>query len=446
MFCMHCGANCPEIATFCPKCGKSLHFSNRDNTISLSSSQASIAEAQVNGSRPVTWRLDFSSGAQWLRPLAIPLVILAWIGLAAVVLWAASHVARSLILVSIAAILAFALAPLVKLLQQRLPRLLSILLVYIFVFGGISIVIYFLMRAAVIQVSELKSTLGDLLKPAPGNPPSPLATALQSLGIDQVQLQNARQILIGHLGGMVNDAVPLLRDIFNFVLDIIVVAMLSIYFLLDGTRLAHRLRENMPLSQQKRGFFLLDTLEHVVGGYIRGQLVLSLLIGLLVGIGMAIFQVPHPILLGELAFLLAFVPVLGTFISAAACILLSFAAPNSWIINLTHQSWLLAVVVLLYFIGVHAVESHIVGPRVVGQAVGLHPIISIAALIAGAELFGILGALFVAPVVGIIQAIIVSLWREWRAAHPDQFPQKPMTVESKTESKASQSAIGEVAT
>src|SRR5579872_1709199 len=111
MFCMHCGANCPEIATFCPKCGKSLHFSNRDNTISLSSSQASIAEAQVNGSRPVTWRLDFSSGAQWLRPLAIPLVILAWIGLAAVVLWAASHVARSLILVSIAAILAFALAP-----------------------------------------------------------------------------------------------------------------------------------------------------------------------------------------------------------------------------------------------------------------------------------------------------------------------------------------------
>src|SRR5712692_429201 len=431
MYCMHCGTNCLDIATFCPKCGKRLHSDNSESTISLSSPSASIAEAQINASLPALWRLDISPGAKWLRRVAIPLTVLAWIGLTAVILWAASHIARSLILVSIAAILAFALAPLVKLLQKRLPRLLSILLVYIFVFGGISVIVYFLMRAAVIQISGLRSTLSGLLSPAPGSSPSPLAAALQSLGVGQTQLQEARQILISHLGGLANDAVPLLRDIFNFVLDVIVVAMLSIYFLLDGARLTRRLRENMPLAQQKRGFFLLDTLEHVVGGYIRGQLILSLLIGLLVGLGMAIFQVPHPILLGELAFLLAFVPVLGTFISAAACILLSFASTNSWVVNLTHQGWLLAVVVLVYFIGVHAIESHIVGPRVVGHAVGLHPIISISALIAGAELFGILGALFVAPVVGLIQAIIISLWREWRAAHPDQFPQKPIMVESK---------------
>src|SRR5260370_23716557 len=214
MYCIHCGKNCPEIATFCPKCGKSLQFSSGDNTISLSPSQASIAETQFNSARPVTWRLDFSSGASWLRPLAVPLVILAWIGLTAVILWAASHVARSLILVSIAAILAFALAPLVILLQKRLPRLLSILLVYIFVFGGISIILYFLMRAAVIQVSELKKTLGGLLAAAPGSSPSPLETSLQSLGIGQTQLQEARQLLISHLGGLANDSVPLLRDLF----------------------------------------------------------------------------------------------------------------------------------------------------------------------------------------------------------------------------------------
>jgi len=388
--------------------------------------------------------LDISPGAKWLRRVAIPLTVLAWIVLAAVILWAASYVARSLVLLSIAAILAFALAPAVKLLQGRLPRLLAILLVYIIVFGGISVIIYFLIRAAVTQANDLKSQVEVLLKPASGSPPSPLEHTLQSLGIDQAQIQDARQVIVSHLGGLVSSAVPLLRGIFNFVLDVIVVAILSIYFLLDGSRLSRRLRENMPLAQQKRGFFLLDTLEHVVGGYIRGQLILSLLIGLLVGLGMAIFQVPHPILLGELAFLLAFVPVLGTFISAAACILLSFAATNSWVVNLTHQSWLLAVVVLVYFIGIHAIESHIVGPRVVGHAVGLHPIISISALIAGAELFGILGALFVAPVVGLIQAIIISLWREWRAAHPDQFPQKPVMVESKTENVPSQSAIGEV--
>jgi predicted PurR-regulated permease PerM len=376
------------------------------------------------------WRFDISTSAKWLRRVAIPLVTLAWIGVVAVILWAASHVGRSLILLALAAILAFALAPVVKVLARGMPRIVAILVVYIIVLSAISVVIYFLMKAAVAQATELKGEVGGLLNPNAGSSPSPLQTMLKSIGIDQVQIQDARQTITGHLGGLVNNVGPLLSGIFNFVLDVIVVAMLSIYLLLDGSRVMRWLRENLPLPQQKRGLFFLDTLETVVGGYIRGQLTLSLLIGLLVGIGMAIFQVPHPILLGELAFLLAFIPVLGTFISAAACILLSLTQTQGWVINLTHQSWILAVVVLLYFIAVHAIEGHIVGPRIVGHAVGLHPIISISALIAGAELFGILGALFVAPVVGVIQAVIVSMWREWRAAHPEQFPVKNTTTES----------------
>ena len=93
-----------------------------------------------------------------------------------------------------------------------------------------------------------------------------------------------------------------------------------------------------------------------------------------------------------------------------------------------------------YFLVVHAIESHIVGPRIVGHAVGLHPIISISALIAGAELFGILGALFVAPVVGVIQAIIVSIWREWRTIHPEQFPKKNLMIESNVSDASSASS------
>jgi predicted PurR-regulated permease PerM len=116
-------------------------------------------------------------------------------------------------------------------------------------------------------------------------------------------------------------------------------------------------------------------------------------------------------------------------------------ASNSWVVSLTHQTWILAIIVLLYFVAMHAIESHIVGPRVVGQAVGLHPIVSIAALVAGAELFGILGALFVAPAVGLMQAIIVWLWREWRATHLDQFPKKNATVESQVSEESTQASI-----
>ena len=428
MQCIHCGARCPDDAQYCPRCGKPVQRGNeREVTPTI---QLGRGEMTLNGASHEGWRADIRSGARWIRRIALPLVALAWIALIAVFFWAAAHIGRSLVLLAIAAVLAFALAPAVKLLQRGMPRFIAILVTYIIVFSALSLVIYFLTRAAVIQVSDLKNQVSALLQPGGNHPPTQLEKTLLSLGIDSSQIQSARQLLVSHLSGLVNDAVPVLRSIFEFGLDVIVVAMLSIYLLFDGARVMRWMRENLPAPQRKRGTLILDTLEHVVGGYIRGQLTLALLIGVLVGAGMFIFQVPHPILLGELAFFLAFVPVLGTFISGAACILLALTQTGGWVVGLTHQSWILAVIVLLYFVAMHLIESHIVGPRVVGEAVGLHPIVSITALIAGTELFGILGALFVAPVVGFFQAIIVAFWREWRAMHAEQFPPDTPTASS----------------
>ncbi len=422
MSCIHCGAENPEQAMFCMKCGKQIQTTGHNQPSSLTPPSNSPADIALPTRPFETWRAAIASSAKWIRRVSLPLAILAWIGLVAVVLWAASHVIRSLLLLAIAALLAVALAPSVKLISRVMPRILAILVVYLIVLTALGLVCYFLIRTAVHQVSDLKAEVTHLLQPNVNSPPTPLEVTLKSFGIDQTQIQEARQLIVNHLASLANDAVPLLRSIFDFILDFIVVAMLSIYFLIDGSRVMRWLRSNMPLQQ--RSLFLLDTLDRVVGGYIRGQFTLSLLISLLVGLGMALLRVPHPVLLGVLAFFLAFIPVLGTFISAAACILLALTQTQGWVINLAHQSWVLAIIVLVYFVAVHAIESHIVGPRIVGHAVGIHPIISISALIAGAELFGILGALFVVPVVGVLQAVIVSLWTEWRANHPEQFSVK----------------------
>lgn len=422
MFCIHCGAENSDQAVFCMRCGKQVQDTNHIELSALTPSVTSPGGVVPHTHALETWRTTLTSSAKWIRRVAIPLATLAWIGLVAVTLWAAWHVARSLILLAIAGLLAVALAPAVKIVKRVMPRILAILVVYLIVFTGLGIIIYLICRTAIQQVLELKVEVAHLLKPNPGSPPTPLEVTLRSLGIEQPQIQEARQLIVNHLTNLANDAVPLLRSIFDFIIDFLVVAMLSIYFLLDGSRIMGWLHDNLPLRQ--RSLFLLDTLERVVGGYIRGQFTLSFLIGLLVGLGMALLQVPHPILLGVLAFFLAFIPVLGTFISAAACILFALTQNQGWVVSLTHQSWVLAVIVLVYFVAVHAFESHIVGPRIVGHAVGIHPIIAISALIAGAELFGILGALFVVPVVGVLQAVIVSLWREWRANQPELFPKK----------------------
>src|SRR5262249_41187543 len=133
------------------------------------------------------------------------------------------------------------------------------------------------------------------------------------------------------------------------------------------------LRSGVPLSYRARVSFLMDTLTRVVGGYIRGQLTLAVLVGVLVGVGMAVLQVPFAILLGVMAFVLEFIPFLGVIISGAACVLLGLT-----------QGWLTALLVLGWFVVIHVIEGDVIGPRIVGSAVGLHPAVSLIALIAGA--------------------------------------------------------------
>jgi predicted PurR-regulated permease PerM len=176
--------------------------------------------------------------------------------------------------------------------------------------------------------------------------------------------------------------------------------------------------------------FLLDTLQRVVGGYIRGQLLLCGLIGLLVGLGMQIIGVPFALLLGVLAFILEFIPVLGTLVSGAICILLALT-----------KGWVIALIVLVYFVVVHVIEGDVVGPRIVGKAIGLHPVISLAALIAGAELFGITGALLALPVAGVLQALLVAIWTEWREIHPKAFQRAKDKVTEQVEKNVAEKPI-----
>jgi predicted PurR-regulated permease PerM len=85
--------------------------------------------------------------------------------------------------------------------------------------------------------------------------------------------------------------------------------------------------------------------------------------------------------------------------------------------------------VLAYFVFVHIIEGDVVGPRIVGKAVGLHPAVSLIALIAGAELFGIWGAVLASPIAGVLQALLTAIYQNWRETHPDQFPSSKSTAE-----------------
>lgn len=348
--------------------------------------------------------------AKWARRRDMPIAILAWLVVGGLVIWAASYIALSLLVVAIAALLAFALTPAVKLLQKWMPRVIAVIIVYVFVLSGISLLLYAIVSTSIDQISTLATNIQIFLAD-----PKKLASVgrfFARFGITTAQLQEVLQIVVQQAGGIVGGAVPLLSGIANFILDVIIVAVLSIYLLLDGERAVSWLRHNAPMMQRERIHFFLDALERVIGGYIRGQLIMSSLIGLLVGVGMFLFGVPYAVLLGVVAFILEFIPIIGTIISGILCVLIAFS-----------HGWLIAALVLAYFIIVHVLEGDILAPRIVGKAVGVHPAISLFALLAGAEVFGIWGAVLASPLAGIIQAVLVAIWQDWRTSHPEQFPE-----------------------
>jgi predicted PurR-regulated permease PerM len=350
------------------------------------------------------------SAQEWTRRRDIILTILLWALAVGMVFWLFSHIGRVILLLVISGLIAFALAPFTKLLARLVPRPLAIILVYGVVLGTIGGLGYLVVQAALSEGTVLTTQVQHFLSSGPHGAPSPLVQQLKQLGISQQQIQD----LTSQLEGQAQMAVPLLgqfvNDTLSVIIDIVLVLVLSIYLLVDGTRFGTWLHTNAPINQRPRVVFLISSVQQVVGGYIRGQLVLSTLIGLLVGLGMLALQVPFAILLGLLAFVLEFIPTVGTLTSGVVCILVAAT-----------QSWLLALLVLAYFVIIHVLDGYIVAPRVLGKAVGLHPAISIIALIVGADLFGLWGAIFAAPLAGLLQVLLAAAWQAWREQNPSQF-------------------------
>jgi predicted PurR-regulated permease PerM len=249
------------------------------------------------------------------------------------------------------------------------------------------------------QAQALQPRVDDLLTPL-GLQPG-WSSDLEAQAVGQVQ---------SSAGMVAGDVIPRVAEFFGTLVDVVLVLILSVYLCSNGARIAQWLKTETPgRTTRERARLLVSIVNRVIGGYVRGVLVLALLIGVLVGAGMAVLGVPYAMLLGVLAFFMEFVPVLGVFISGAAALLVAIVSYR----DLIHP-----LIVLVYFIVIHVIEGDVIGPRIMGRAVGIHPATGLIALVAGTEVFGLWGALFAAPLAGLLQSIGVALWLELRGADP----------------------------
>lgn len=346
---------------------------------------------------------------RWLRALLIPLIIVAWLALAVLAFWLLSHVTRAIIMLALAGVIAYAITPLVNLLSRKLPRPVALAIAYVICFGVVLGFLSFVVAAAAAQVTHLVQNLPRYLELAKQLQPQALAL-LNPLGIGQSQMNQLRDQIISEAqkagSSAAAGAIGTVSSIAGGVVDAVLVLMLSIYLTANGPQLGAWLRTYATQGGGRalRADAVIRIVNQVVGGYVRGTLTLATLIGVLVGVGMQVAGLPYAVLLGVIAFFMEFIPIVGVLFSGAICVGIA----------LTQPPWWRAVIVLAYFVVIHVLEGDFVGPRIMGKAIGIHPAVALLALVAGTELFGIWGALFGAPIAGLLQGLVVAFWRDLR--------------------------------
>ncbi|HEY6407951.1 MAG TPA: AI-2E family transporter [Ktedonobacteraceae bacterium] len=310
-------------------------------------------------------------------------LILIWTILTLIFFWLLGHVIGTVVMLLTAALLAFAIYPLVTFFQRFLPRLLSTLIVYL----GILLLLFALISNLFIVVLNEINALIQLLQSSLNTPTAtPLTTLLNNLGISQATVDSATQLLITKLQNLLHNVGPWLGNIIGLLGSLLLVFMISVFLIADGGRASNWFRQSTPLSQRRGIHFLIDMLQRVAGGYIRGQLLLSALLSIITGIAMAIIGIPYAALLAILCFFMSFIPTFGAFITGCTCVLFALT-----------QGWDTTVLATVFLIILQVVERQL-SPRLLGKTVGIHPLFALVALIAGAELFGIIGAIF-APII-----------------------------------------------
>ncbi|TKJ46526.1 hypothetical protein CEE34_08400, partial [Candidatus Aerophobetes bacterium Ae_b3a] len=203
---------------------------------------------------------------------------------------------------------------------------------------------------------------------------------------------------IGVLTGKVAQSiVKVPAGIFLFILSLIV----SFYLLKDARKIRSALTNYIPKEYRKKVSEFLTDVDKILGGYIRGQLIIAAIVGTSIGIGLFLLRIKYAFVLGTVAGVFNVVPYFGVVISIIPALSLGLTKDP-------FSAWTFLWVILL-FIGVNQVEMYFLAPRILGREVRLHPVAIIFAIVVGGAALGMLGILLAIPALAILKVLFIRL-------------------------------------
>lgn len=320
-----------------------------------------------------------------------------------------------------AAVLAYVLNPLIKLADEATPLsrgtltvlvYITLLLLTIGAFTALGLAAYDQTLNLIEQLPQFVNNTVGLVRDWAERPVIELGPFSFSLGT--WDWSSIREQLLGLIEPLLSRSGQYVGQIASstvrFLGNLLFLWIISIYISLEIPRMGDYVGRvaQMP-GYRKDAEHLMEEFADIWSAYLRGQIILGLVIGITVGLSLALLGVQNALALGLLSGFLEFIPVLGPLIGTGAAVIVAFFQPANYL-GLSAIQFALVVLVVMFII--QQIENNILVPRIVGNALDLHPLLVIIGVLMGSSMAGILGAILAAPVLATVKLLGIYAWRK----------------------------------
>lgn len=332
-----------------------------------------------------------------VRALLTLLVIIAALTLTQMV-WAFVVQFQDLIMLFVLAwIISFLLEPAVATLSRIMSRMLAILVVYLVLLLAMGWGLFLLIPGLITQ-SQTAAQQAPLLADRLSALTAVFTDLLAAQGLSATDFTSQLLEPVKALGPLLfANAVTLATEMASILFQLVLIIVLSLYLMIDGEHLGGRLAETIPVRYRHDFAYFVGSVYRAFGGFLRGQIIQALVYG----VGIALIMIltglgPYATLVSVVAALSIFIPFLGPLLGTIPPIVIALAVGD------VQRALLVGILTVV----LNLVVINVLAPRIMSQAIGLNPILVLAAVLVGARLGGPWGALFGVPVAGVIGAML----------------------------------------
>jgi predicted PurR-regulated permease PerM len=285
--------------------------------------------------------------------------------------------------------------------KYKIPRSLSVLFIYLIILTILAFSIVLLIPPLLDQTQELVRKFSVLYGVIGG-----YVAKFQTFSLEHGFGQNVTTSLQGFQEQFATTLYGLFSTISGFfggIVSLIIVLVLTFYLVVEEDGAKRFFTYLAPIEYQPFFTSLFGKMQKKIGLWLRGQLLLAFLVGILVYIGLRILGIPYALLLALLSGLFEIVPYAGPIFATIPALIIGFSvSPFS------------GFLVLILYLVIQQLENNLLVPKVMQHVTGIHPVISIVALLVGIQLGGVVGAILAIPVATMLGVIIQELFTQWK--------------------------------